>query len=126
MQCRNLGCKHVINTQTFNLINACITTIINHKPPMEIDLLKTFEAYAVSRGYEAMLTDDGVVFYNVANPDNNFIIKPTEGYYSVYTLRVSKADYEYTAKCMVYLLMAEFNRDNGDKKHLHINYKVDL
>lgn len=93
---------------------------------METHILKTFEAYAVTRGYEAKLNDDGVVLYNVANPDNNFIIKLTENYYSVFTLRISRADYEYTAKCMVYLLMAEFNKENGDKKHLHLNYKVDL
>lgn len=93
---------------------------------METEPLRVFGDYAASKGYEAKLTDDSLALNNVVNPGNNFRIQKLDKYYSVYTVKVSKADYEYTAKCAVYLLLAEFNKDNSQATHLHLDYKVDL
>ena len=93
---------------------------------MDIEPLKIFKEYATAKGYEAEIIDDALTLKNVVNPGNNFRLQKTDNYYWVYTTRVSRADYEYTAKCAVYLLLAEFNKDNSAATHLHINYKVDL
>jgi hypothetical protein len=92
---------------------------------MEPEPLRMFEIYAISKGYKASVIDDTVRIIDVTNPGNNFSIKKADGYYLVSTTSVSKADYEYTAKCMIYLLMAEFNKDNS-AEHLHLKFKVDL
>lgn len=92
---------------------------------MEPEPLKMFEVYALSKGYKASVVDNTIRIVDVNNPGNNFSIQKADGYYTVSTISVSKADYEYTAKCMVYLLMAEFNKDNS-AEHLHLKFKVDL
>ncbi len=92
---------------------------------MEPEPLKMFEVYALSKGYKASVVNNTVRIVDIANPGNNFSIQKADGYYTVSTISVSKADYEYTAKCMVYLLMAEFNKDNS-AEHLHLKFKVDL
>jgi hypothetical protein len=92
---------------------------------MEPEPLKMFEVYAVSKGYQASVADNVVYINDVTNPGNNFRIQKADGYYTVSTINVSKSNYEYTAKCMVYLLMAEFNKDNG-AEHQHLKFKVDL
>lgn len=93
---------------------------------MKNEPLKIFGDYAASKGYEARLSNESLALDNVVNPGNNFRIQKSDNYYSVYTVKVSKADYEYTAKCEIYLLLAEFNKDNSQNTHLHIDYKVDL
>jgi hypothetical protein len=92
---------------------------------MEHEPLKMFEVYAISKGYKASVLENTVRIKDVTNPGNNFSIQKADGYYTVSTISVSKADYEYTAKCMVYLLMAEFNKDNS-AEHQHLKFKVDL
>jgi len=93
---------------------------------MDAEPLNALGSYAASKGYEARLENNGLMLNNVVNPGNNFRVQKSDNYYSVYTIRVSRADYEYTAKCEVYLLMAGFNKDNSQATHLHIDYKVDL
>jgi hypothetical protein len=93
---------------------------------METELLKAFGNYAISKGYETQYFEDSVVLNNVVNPGNNFKVRKSDNYYLVHTIKVSMADYEYTAKCVVYLLLAEFNKDNSKATHLHLDYKVDL
>jgi hypothetical protein len=93
---------------------------------METEPLKAFGDYAASKGYEANFAENSLTLNNVVNPDNNFKIQKSDSYYSVNTVKVSRADYEYTAKCAVYLLLAEFNKDNSKATHLHLDYKVDL
>jgi hypothetical protein len=92
---------------------------------MEPEPLKMFEVYALSKGYKASVFENSIRISDVTNPGNNFSVQKADGYYTVSTISVSKADYEYTAKCMVYLLMAEFNKDNS-AEHLHLKFKVDL
>jgi len=93
---------------------------------MDTEPLKAFSHYALLKGYEAQLIENSLILTNVVNPGNNFKIHKSDNYYSVNTVKVSRADYEYTAKCAVYLLLAEFNKDNSKASHLHIDYKVDL
>jgi|GEM_PF-7106613 len=93
---------------------------------MDVDPIKKFSEYATAKGYEVEFANDALTLKNVVNPGNNFKIQKTDGYYGVYTIQVSRADYEYTAKCVVYLLLAEFNKYHSGATHLHLNYKVDL
>jgi hypothetical protein len=93
---------------------------------MENEVLRLFAAYVVSKGHSALFEGDAVIIYDVANPGNDFKIYKADGYYVVITISVSEADYEYTAKCIIYLLLAEYNKEQGRAKHLYINYKVDL
>ena len=88
--------------------------------------LIAFMEYAQSRGKDVVLVEDFVTISNVVNPGNDFKVMMMDDYYVVITIRVSKQDYEYGAKCAVYLLLAEFNGANRESKHLHINYRVDL
>ncbi|OKS89190.1 hypothetical protein [Mucilaginibacter polytrichastri] len=88
--------------------------------------LKAFEVYALTKGYEASMLNGAVVIKNVTNQGNNFSIQQADDYYAVFALKVSQADYEYTVKCMVYLLLAYFNKANSDNTHLHLNFRVDL
>ncbi len=92
---------------------------------MEPEPLKMFEVYAMSKGYKASVIDNTIRIVDVTNPGNNFSIQKADGYYTVSTISISRADYEYTAKCMVYLLMAEFNKDNSAEHH-NLKFKVDL
>jgi hypothetical protein len=94
--------------------------------PTDIDVLNAFMKFAVENGHDASVVNDSVIIKNVTNPNNNFRIFKSEEDYLVYTVCISAADYEYTAKCIVYLLMAEYNRVNADATHLHLNFKVQL
>lgn len=91
-----------------------------------METLHCFLAYALSKKYEAYINDDAVIINNVCNPGNNFKIYRSTDHYAVITLRISQQDYEYMAKCMIYVLMAEYNIENSSSTHLHINFKVDL
>ena len=93
---------------------------------IETELLKLFGDYAIAKGYEVEKAEDSITLKNIVNAGNDFKLQKSDGYYWVYTIRVSRADYEYTAKCAVYLLLAEFNKDHSNATHLHLNYKVDL
>lgn len=92
----------------------------------EKQLLNSFIAFANSKGFEAAMVDNSVVIKNVSNHNNNYRIVKVDDYYAIYTICISPDDYEYTAKCMVYVLLAEFNKSNGTSTHLHINFRVDL
>jgi hypothetical protein len=92
----------------------------------ELSLLRSFALFATQKGYNISAVDDSVIIRDVTNPNNNFKIFKRDDYYLVYTICVSPADYEYTARCMVYLLLAEYNQANGDSTHLHLNFKVEL
>ena len=91
-----------------------------------METLHAFLAYALFKKYEAYISDDAIIINNVCNQDNNFKIIKSSAHYTVITLRISKQDYEYLAKCMIYVLMAEYNIANSTSTHLHINFKVDL
>jgi hypothetical protein len=93
----------------------------------DLELLRTFGRFASQKGYNASIfNNDSVLIKDVSNKGNNFRITRREDYFVVYTVCVSKDDYEYSAKCMVYLLLAEFNKSMGSSTHLHLNFKVDL
>ncbi|MES2808628.1 MAG: hypothetical protein V4619_08400 [Bacteroidota bacterium] len=100
---------------------------MNNEPiPENLDVLKAFAVFAAQKGHNASVINDSVVIRNVTNPNNNFRIFKQDGNYLVYTICVSPADYEYTAKCIVYLLLAEYNTANANSTHFHINFKVQL
>ncbi|MBC7400693.1 MAG: hypothetical protein H7289_12185 [Mucilaginibacter sp.] len=93
----------------------------------DLQLLYALVTFLRSENYNAsVFNGDSVVIKDVTNKGNNFRIIKTDGYYVVYTICISKDDYEYTAKCTVYVLLAEYNKSNGTSTHLHINFKVDL
>jgi hypothetical protein len=93
---------------------------------VELHLLRSFGVFATQRGFNVSFLNDSVVIKDVTNPDNNFRIFKKDDYYLVYTISVSAADYEYSARCAVYLLLAEYNKAKGDSTHLHLNFKVEL
>ncbi|TSJ40373.1 hypothetical protein FO440_11480 [Mucilaginibacter corticis] len=92
----------------------------------ELKALAAFVLFAKQKGYDAYLMDDYVVIRDVTNKNNNFRLANSDGYYKVNTICVSPLDYEYTAKCTVYMLLAQYNQANAGSTHLHINFKVDL
>lgn len=91
-----------------------------------METLNNFVQYAIAEGYEAKVFDDSVYLYNVKNPNNDFKMMEVNGSYSVYTIRVSQQDLEYTAKCTIYVLLAEYNKAHSQSNHLHINFRVEL
>jgi hypothetical protein len=99
-----------------------------HSPifPTDLEILNAFALFAVNKGYNASVFNDAVIIKDVTNPNNNFRVFKSDDHYLVYTICVSAADYEYTAKCTVYLLLAEYNKSNANTTHLHLNFKVVL
>jgi len=93
---------------------------------MEAEPLKLFEVHASLKGYSTAFIDHDAYLYDIVNPGNNFQIRKSGDYYTVHTIKISKSDLEYTAKCMVYLLLAEYNKENSATVHNHINFRVDL
>lgn len=93
---------------------------------MEAEPLKLFEVYASLKGHSTAFINDDAYLYDIVNPGNNFQIRKSGDYYTVHTIKISKSDLEYTAKCMVYLLLAEYNKENSATAHNHINFRVDL
>ncbi|MCC8427292.1 hypothetical protein [Mucilaginibacter sp. UR6-11] len=92
----------------------------------DLELMEAFVRFASHKGYDASIFEDSVVIKDVSNKNNNFKIIRRDEYFAVYTICISKDDYEYSAKCMIYILLAEFNKSNGTSTHLHMNFKVDL
>ena len=84
-----------------------------------------FVDYALANGYNAELQDENILVRDVTNKGNDFKVIKIDGYYIVSTVSVSMADYEYTAKCVLYVVLAAFNRKNAEQ-HKHIKFKVDL
>lgn len=92
----------------------------------DLNLLRAFVAYVKARGYNAAIVEGDVVIKDVTNNNNNFRVTKRDGYYVVYTICISPDDFEYSAKCQVYVLLSEYNQSNGTSTHLHMNFKVNL
>ncbi|GAB3921086.1 hypothetical protein [Mucilaginibacter myungsuensis] len=107
-------------------LSAVWALVLTQNEPTAMDILNSFVQFATANNYEAKLLDGIVYLYNVKNPGNDFKIMEVDNYYAVYTMRVSKLDYEYTPKCMIYILLADYNKSHSLTNHLHINFKVEL